>query len=174
MKIPALSAPRVSVGAFSSVGRFWRARNQRERRILALGMVLLLAVLLWLLLIEPALDARARWEKELPVMRNQLAQMRALANEISSLPARSSNAPAAELSRQAVERSLTAKELKAQSLSVTGDGLSASFSDVSFSALTEWLQQWQSSAQLAVTDANVSARDRLGRVDARITLQRVP
>lgn len=158
----------------ASFERFWRSRNQRERRILIAGTALLSIMLIWLLLIDPALDARTRWQKDLPMMRDQLAQMRALSAQVSSLPARSASSPAsaAELSRTAIERSLNDQGLKAQTLNLTAQGLSASFADVPFGALTEWLQQSQSSARLVVTDAAISARERLGRVDARLTLQR--
>lgn len=162
---PALSP---ALGRFS---RFWSSRTDRERRILAAGVALLSLILLWLLLIDPALEARARWQKDLPELRNQLAQMRALSNEINSLPARPASA-AAELSRPAIERSLNDKGLRPQSLTITDEKLTLSFTDVSFAMLTEWLQQWQSGAQLAVTDATVTARERLGRVDARLILQR--
>ena len=154
--------------------QFWRSRNQRERRILIIGLALLMVMLVWLMLIDPALDARTRWQKDLPAMRDQLAQMRALSAEVSSLPVHAaSSAATPALSRQTIERSLNDQGLKAQTLNLTDQGLSASFTDVPFGALPEWLQQSQSSARLVVTDAAISARERLGRVDARLTLQRV-
>lgn len=155
----------------SSFGHFWQARNDRERRILVTGAVLLLLIFSWLLLIDPALEARSRLRQEIPELRNQLSQMRALSVDMSKLPARTATAPVA-LSRAAIERTLNDKGLKAQNLSISEDKVTASFSDVSFAALTEWLQQRQSSSQLAVSDATVSARDRLGRVDARLTMQK--
>jgi type II secretory pathway component PulM len=90
---------------------------------------------------------------------------------MDKLPASAAIAPV-ELSRAAIERSLDDKGLKAQDLNISDDRVTARFTDVSFAALSEWLQQWQSSSQFAVSDATVSARDRLGRVDARLTLQR--
>lgn len=156
-------------------GRFWQARNDRERRILSLGALLLLLMLFWLLLIEPALEARARLRQDLPELRKQLAQMRAISAVIGNLSARETIASAAstEISRAAIERSLNDKGLKAQNLSISDDRLMVNFTDVSFATLAEWLQQSQSSSQLVVSDASVSARERLGHVDARLTLQRV-
>ena len=158
----------------ASFESFWRARNHREQRMLIAGTALLLAMLIWLLLIDPALDARTRWQKDLPVMRDQLAQMRALSAQVSSLPARSATSLASgnEWSRATIERSLNEQGLKPQTFNMTEQGLSTSFADVPFGALTEWLQQSQSSARLVVADAAISARERLGRVDARLTLQR--
>ena len=153
--------------------RFWQARHPRERRILLAGALVLSALVIWLLLVEPALQARSRWHKELPALRDQLAQMRALSADIGSLPA-SDAAAATELSPATIERSLDAQGLKAQSLKLADDQLDVSFTDIPFASLAEWLRQSQSSAQLIVSDATVSARDRPGRVDARLTLQRAP
>ena len=161
-----------NMSAFSAAfGRFWQARNDRERRILVIGAVLLLLIIFWLLLIDPTLEARSRLQQQIPALRHQLAQMRALSAEMDKLPASAAIAPV-ELSRAAIERSLDDKGLKAQDLNISDDRVTARFTDVSFAALSEWLQQWQSSSQFAVSDATVSARDRLGRVDARLTLQR--
>lgn len=156
--------------------RFWSARLPRERRILAAGAVLLILLALWLLLVEPAAEARARWQKTLPDLRSQLAQMQAISSEVANLPApaasNAAGANAGELSRASVERSLKDLGLTAQTLSVNDGSVAASFTDVSFAALAEWLRQTQLSAQVLVTEATVKARDLPGRVDARFALQR--
>lgn len=151
---------------------FWSARQPRERRVLGLGAVLLLPLLVWLLLIEPAIEGRSHWQQALPKLRSQLAQMRAIASEIAALPASPTPAPAAGLSRPSLERSLKDKGLEAQNLTVSDNGMTANFSNVTFAALTEWLQQTQSSDRLVVTEATITARDLPGRVDARLNLQR--
>jgi type II secretory pathway component PulM len=46
------------------------------------------------------------------------------------------------------------------------------FSDVSFTALIGWLQKVQREQQLFVIEATVTARERLDRVDATLSLQR--
>ncbi len=151
----------------------WNARQPRERRILSLGAALLLLLLIWLLLIEPASEGRMRWRQVLPTLRSQLAQMRAIASEITALPARATSvAPLADVSRPSLERSLKDKGLEIQNLAVSDSSVSVSFSNVTFAALTEWLQQVQSSVRLIVTDATITARDLPGRVDARLKLQR--
>jgi hypothetical protein len=47
-----------------------------------------------------------------------------------------------------------------------------SFSDVPFSTLTDFLQKAQREQQLVITEATMSARDRIDRVDAKLSLQR--
>ncbi len=153
--------------------RFWSERAPRERRMLVIGVALLLLLAVWGVLVEPAQAGRERWQQALPQKRAELAQMRAIASEVSSQPAPATPSPAtsAALSRPALERSLQDRGLAAQNLVVSDSGLSASFTDVPFAALAEWLQQTQSSSRLIVTEATLTARDLPGRVDARLSLQ---
>ena len=75
---------------------FWESRQPREQRVLRVGAGSLLLLLIWLLLIEPAIEGRSYWQQALPRWRGQLAQMRAIASEIAALPARPASAPSAE------------------------------------------------------------------------------
>ncbi len=154
---------------------FWSARAPREQRMLGIGLALLSLLLIWLLLIEPAIDGRSRWQQSLPGLRSQLAETRAIGSEIAALPARATPAaPAADVSRASLERSLKDQGLDVQSLTVSDSGVSAALKNVAFAALAEWLQQTQSSARLVVTEASITTRDVPGRVDARLSLQRTP
>ncbi len=163
------------------LGDFWQERSARERRTLAWGGSLLVLVLLWLLGVEPALEGRERWRKDLPQLRADAAQVQALAQQLAStLPQQQATAGSAAASptvdKATLEAGLVAQGLKAQSLSVQDAGgvllVRVNFDDVSFSALTEWLQQQQRALQLSVSEASVTARERLDRVDARLTLRR--
>lgn len=148
----------------------WQQRTLRERRVLTIGAVLLMMILGWWGIIEPAISARKKMQQELPVLRAQSAQIQSLAKEVAELPPA---APAAQpLSQQELTRLLTASGLKAQQITVAGSTVTLNFSDVSFSALTEWLQKVQREQQLFVTDASITARERLDRVDATLSLQR--
>ncbi len=152
--------------------RFWQTRTPRERGILMAGGALLLLLLIWLLLVDPALDGRTRWQKDLPALRADYAQMQALAQQISAAPppATASTPP----DRASIERSLNDAGLKPQSLNVSDALVSARFNDVSFSALTDWLQRAQRESRLVVSEASVSARERVDRVDAQVSLKRLP
>ncbi len=156
---------------------FWVERHPRERRMLAIGAVLLCVVLLWLLAIEPALDARERWQRDLPQLRAEAAQVQSLSQQLAAAPPRPAMG-AQRVDKAALESGLQAQGIKARSLSVqetdAGVLVRASFADVPFSALVEWLQQQQRGAQLGVSEATVTARERLDRVDAQLTLRRQP
>lgn len=151
---------------------FWDARTPRERRILAVGGGLLLLVLCWLLLIDPALQGREQWKKALPALRADYAQMQSLAQQAAAAPPPS--APAAPPDRASIERSLAEHGMKAQSVNAGEEGVRLVLTDVSFAALTDWMQQAQRDAQLVVTEASVTARDRIDRVDANLSLRRLP
>lgn len=151
---------------------FWDARTPRERRILAVGGGLLLLVLCWLLLIDPALQGREEWKKALPALRADYAQMQSLAQQAGAAPPPS--AAAAPPDRASIERSLAEHGMKAQSVNAGEDGVRLVLTDVSFAALTDWMQQAQRDAQLVVTEASVTARDRIDRVDANLSLRRLP
>lgn len=147
----------------------WQSSTLRERRVLLIGAALLMALLSWWL-IDLSISARKKIQQQLPVLRAQSAQMQALAKEISALPA---SAPAAlPLSQQELERWLTDSGLKAQQITVAENIVTLNLSDASFSALTEWLQKMQREQRLFVTEVNVTARERLDRVDVTLSLQR--
>ena len=147
----------------------WQSRTLRERRVLLIGAALLMALLSWWL-IDLSISARKKIQQQLPVLRAQSAQMQALAKEISALPA---SAPAAlPLSQQELERWLTDSGLKAQQITVADNIVTLNLSYASFSALTEWLQKMQREQRLFVTEVNVTARERLDRVDVTLSLQR--
>ena len=159
----------------SSLSLFWSERTPRERRMLGLGAAMLLAILCWLVLLAPALQARAQWQKDLPALRADLAQMQAWSQELRSRPVRAVSSTQT-INKINLERSLADKGMKAQSLNLNQSSrdtqVQLSFTDTSFSALTEWLQQVQGSMQLVVIDASVTAKERIDRVDAKFSLRK--
>ena len=152
--------------------RFWSERTPRERITLIIGSSLLALPLIGWLLINPALDGRSRWQKDLPALRADVAQMKSLAQRASSAPA-SPNA-VKPVDRLSIERSLSDAGLKPQSLNVDDQVIRARFTDVSFAALTDWLQRAQRDLRLVVSEASVNARERIDHVDASLSLRKPP
>jgi general secretion pathway protein M len=105
-------------------------------------------------------------------MQSELAQMRSLLTEMAKLPAHSKESRLA-LSRQTLESSLTEKGLKAEQLEITANQVNARFIDISFASFADLLQQWQITSQLVVDEVTITARDRIDRVDVRVSLKRV-
>ena len=150
---------------------FIAAREVRERRLLLTAAVALGLLLVYLLLLEPAMNGRTRLRQSLPVLHQQVAQMRSLAAEARQLSA-STAVPATPLTRESVQASLARVGLNAQSVAVSGASVKVQLADVSFAAVTGWLQQMQKSAHATVADASIRAREVPGMVDATVVLQR--
>ncbi len=154
----------------NSLASAWGARNQREKLLLAMMAVLITGLLGWLVLINPALHGRAYWQRQLVVMQDNLSHMRYLMTEISKLPVRT-KASLSTVSRQQLESNLNDKGLQADNLEIADNHVKARFIDISFASFTELLHQWQTTSQLIVEDITVTARDRIDRVDAHVTLK---
>jgi len=154
---------------------FWEARNARERSVLTIAGGLLLLLLVWLWLIDPALQGRKQLKKTLPALHAQLAQLQALTKEAAALPAANSADTPSEgtpsLSRSLLESSLARKGIKAQTLEINGELVRMKLSGVSFATLIAWLGEIQAAAQLAVNDATVVALTQSDKVDASLNLR---
>jgi len=155
----------------TALSQVWQVRNQREKQWLTIAAAIVISWLGWVLLVNPALRGRAYWQRELPTMQNELSQMRSLLSDISTEPVRSNESRLA-LSRQILESSLNEKGLRAENLQIADGHVRARFIDISFSAFTELLQQWQIASQLVVEEVTVTARDRIDRVDVSVSLKR--
>lgn len=156
----------------ASLRSFWDARNSRERSVLLIAGALVMLLVIWLWLIDPALQGRAQLKKTLPAMQAQLAQLQALTKQAAALPA-SEATPTnpAPLSRSMLESSLARKGLKPQTLEVNGEFVRLKLSGASFAALIAWLSDMQANAQLAVNEADVVALEQSDRVDASLSLR---
>lgn len=159
-------------GATQAASRFWAERNLREQRILLAGMAAILAALIYLLLVAPAQDGIARYQRSLPELRQQVAQLQALTQEAVMLPQGDGAAPAAvPLSRETLEAALQRRGLKAENTSVAGEIVRLQLPGASFSALTEWLNEARATFQLTVTEANITAQPTPDIVNASLTLR---
>lgn len=165
-----MSVPGVMNRASQSISDLWSARNARERAMLTAAIAVVGLGLVYALLIAPAVSGRAQLSKNLPVLRAQVAQMQALAEEAAKLSGKTSSA-IAPVSKESIEAVLTRKGLKAQSVGVTGDGVRVQLSSVSFSGLLDWLDDMQKTASLSVVDANIVGLAQPDMVNATLTLR---
>jgi len=155
-----------------ATSRYWAERNLREQRMLLAGMAAILAALVYLLLVAPAQTGIARYNRSLPEMRQQVAQLQALAQEAVALPQGDAASTAAvPLTREGLEASLQRRGLKAENVSVSGEIVRLQLSGASFSSLTEWLNETRAAFQLAVTEATVTAQPTPDIVNASLVLR---
>jgi general secretion pathway protein M len=148
----------------------WLARTEQERRFLAVGGAVVLLAVLYLLLVDPALEGRAQLRRQLPQMRQQAAELQALAQEANTL----ARAPATQIppiTREAVDSSLNGRGLKPQSLSMTGEYIKLQLNNVPFAGLAGWLDEQRRANRVLVQDATVTALPVAGQVDASLTLR---
>ena len=164
-------ASLLRLGLFKqSFWEFWAARNARERLMLTTATAVVMLSLIYALLIAPAVTGRAQANKNLPLLRQQVAQMQALAKEAATLAALPV-LPAPALSREFIAASLTRKGLQAQSVMLSGAQIEVQLSSASFAATLAWLDEMQRSARLAVVEANFVALDLPDMVNAKLTLR---
>ena len=148
---------------------FWIARTGQEQKFLTVGGGALALALLYSLLIAPALDGRAKLQKDLPQLRQEAADMAALARQARELASQSPVA-AAPLGRDALNASLAARGLTPQSVSMTGDYVRVQLAGVPFPSLMQWLDALRREHHVTVQEATIGAQAAPGVVDAAITL----
>jgi general secretion pathway protein M len=153
-----------------SAGTFWAARNRRERNMLIAATIVIIVGLIYALLIDPALSGRKDLEKTLPAMRQQTAEVQALAREAGSLNTRAATPPPA-VTKESIDSSLNGKGLKAQNVTVTGELVRVQLNGASFAGVVDWLADMQRSARLSVIDANIEAQAQADTVNANLTLR---
>ncbi|SNS18396.1 type II secretion system protein M (GspM) [Noviherbaspirillum humi] len=151
---------------------FWGERNPRERALLALAAAVAVFGLCYLLLIDPAISGRQNLEKKLPTLRQQAAEVQALAQEAGAVSDKAA-APVPALSRESLESSLTSRGLKPQNVVFNGDLARVQLSAASFAATVDWLDEMRRSARLSVVEATVEAQQEVDIVNATFTLRQV-
>jgi general secretion pathway protein M len=148
----------------------WLARTEQERRFLAAGGAVVLAALLYLLFVDPALEGRAQLRRTLPQLHQQEAELKAMATQAATR-SQTTETQVAPLTREAVTSSLSGRSLTPQSLSVEGEYIKLQLNNVSFANLAAWLDEQRRANRVLVQDAAVTALPAAGQVDASLTLR---
>ena len=154
--------------------QFWAERAPRERSILLVGGALLLAVIAYLIAVEPAWTGIARLERSLPQQRANAAELEALLAEVKGLKARPAVATmSATDARGALEGSLTKAGIKATRIVPLSDGdIQLTFSDVPVSRWAPWLASIERELGARSTAVTVTGRDAApGNVDVELALR---
>lgn len=152
---------------------FWSERNQRERNMLTLAATVILLGLIYILLIDPAVGGRKDLERKLPGLRQQAAEVQALAKEASAGGAKTTLPAPPPMTKESLDAALARKGLKSQNLAVTGEIAKLQLNGASFSGLIDWLADVQRTARISVVDANVEAQAQADVVNASLTLRQL-
>jgi len=149
---------------------FWAMRNARERSMLGAAVAIVALGLVYALLIDPALSGRVQANKNLPLLRQQVATMQALSQEAAALSGKAA-VRVPPMTKQNVEAGLQRKGLSAQNVVLTGEFAKVQMASTSFGGLIDWLDDAQKTARLSVVEASITALPAVGMVDANITLR---
>ena len=162
--------------ATQSIGRFkerlavyWLARTEQERKYLTVGGAVVLATLVFMIFIDPALTGRTELRQKLPELRQQAAELQALALEASQLAARPVPQPV-PMTRESLTAGLAARSLTPASLTMTGEYAKLQLTNVSFANLVMWLDAQRRENRISVQDMTATAQGAAGQVDASLTL----
>jgi len=165
-----IKMPAVLVTLQESVALFWSERDARERSMLGIGMLAVLLLLVYAILFAPALKGRAQLNKDLPTLRQQGAEMQALAKQALQLNGSAAIQPES-VSQESIAASLTARGMKPKNLSVNDGLVRLQLDPVSFSNLLSWIDERQKVSRMTVLDANFIAAPQLDTVNATLTLK---
>ena len=149
---------------------FWAMREARERKLLVIAALVIVGAAYYLLLIAPAVAARQRLAKYLPLLREQVTRMQALSGEAASLSAKARTDVAA-MSKETLSTTLTAHGLKVQSLSVSDEFAQLRLVNVSYAQTLNCLDELQRTAHISVSDAQIIVLAQPDQIDATLTLR---
>jgi general secretion pathway protein M len=149
---------------------FWQVRTEQERKLLRIGGIVVGLALFYGVLVDPALSGRAALQKSLPVLRQQAAEMQAMAREAQALQSQNTIAPT-PMTRDNINSGLAARGLNPQSLNVTGEYAKLQFNGVQYAGIVAWLDAIRIESGISVVDASFTAQDAPGVVNASLTLR---
>ncbi|MFZ4876269.1 type II secretion system protein GspM [Janthinobacterium sp. Mn2066] len=152
---------------------FWSERTAQERKLLTIGGIVAGLALVYAVFFDPAWSGRLALQEKLPQLRQNAAQLQALALEAGEL-ARQTPLQVAPMSRDSLNASLKARGLTPQSLSMTGEYARVQLNDVPFSNVMLWLDSLRREGRVAVQEAKITAQTKAGQVDASLTLHQSP
>jgi general secretion pathway protein M len=150
--------------------KFWRERTAREQGLLLTATATLVLGVIYFALINPALEGRHYWQRVMPQLRADRAQMHSLAKQLGNAPP-PPTAVTPKADRATLERSLADAGIKPASLEVSDELVRLRWADISFNALTNWLVRIQREQACSVAEASVNAKESVDRVDATVALR---
>ena len=146
------SLPPALNDARQQAGRFWQARAPRERQMIVVMAVSVTVLLIWLILIQPALRILREAPLELDRLDQQMQQMQLAASEMQSLRAAS---PVPTEQASTALRAATAQLGSTAKLAIQGDRAVLTFTGIQGDALRGWLGEARSAARARPMEAQL-------------------
>ncbi len=152
----------------------WDTRPPSERRSIIIGASVVLPLLSYFLLWQPAHDAVGKLRERLPQLRMQTEQMRQTAAQIEELRHRPQLAVMdAQAVKTAVEESATRHQLRDALTSIAPqepNGVRITITSISFEAWLIWLRELQTSQHIRADSVAITPLAEPGMVAVRATL----
>jgi general secretion pathway protein M len=151
------TGPTALSGWFEGWARWWSGLQERERRLLGIGALSVVATLLWLVAIQPPLKLLSLAPTRLDAMDAQLLTMRRLAVEARELR----TAPQVSAAESvAALRTASARLEPAARLSIQGDRAVLTLDGLSGEMLRAWLAEARSGARARPVEAQLTRSPR--------------
>lgn len=144
----------------------------RERRIVAAGAVVLIAVVVWMAVVEPLQQRRAQMEQGVATNRALIAWMNQVGGSLGAGPRRVGNGDSLFA---AVDRSARATALAGSLQRVQPEGQTTVrvwLDNAPFDELVRWVGALERDQGIAVSALSVERTQTAGLVNARLTLER--
>lgn len=148
-----MSAPAPMASLRQQASTFWRGRATRERQALVAGLIALVAVLVWLVLVQPAWRTARDAPAQLDQLDRQLQQIQATAAEVKMLRAAP---PVSSPQAAAALKAATDRLGEHARLSMQGDRASLTLTGVASDALRDWLTEARSAARARPIEATLA------------------
>lgn len=155
-----------------SVKQYWSARSAKERTLLFVAGIVVLAAVLYTLLLEPGLTARKRLSATLPKLRAQVDDMRQQQKEIAVLrkkiAAASQRADLKALLQSSIARTSFANSVE-RIETMSGDKVILLAAPVIFDEWLRWVENLQREFGVRLDAGKIAALDRPGLVRIEAT-----
>jgi len=163
----------VSDGLRAALRAWWLALARRERLMLAAGAAIVLAAIVFLALIEPAWTTSTRLARELPQLREEAAELDALAREAKELRRRAGALESADSARRALGEALARGPLAniVQVTALDERRIQASAKGVNAALWFAWVEQAAREYRLRVAALEATRAAKRGEVDAQVTFE---
>ena len=154
---------------------FWQARTQRERMVLGVLGVLVVAMIAYALLWQPAKTHVAQLQREIPELRLEQARMQAMAGELMLARSHGASAvPSGSELEGLLQQSLHDLRLPGLKVERRSDGrFTLEWREAPFSTMADWLDQVRQKWRVTVVEGHVERALRPGNVNARLVLRGV-
>jgi general secretion pathway protein M len=150
----------------------WTALAQRERLIVVGVALLVVAALLYLGAVDPALTARRASAKDLPRLREQAAELQSLIQEVKLLRGRGAASYTPQAAKEALAQSLAQGNLASARIAMLDERrISVTAKAVPVAQWLVWVEQAARESRLRITTAQITATATRGMVDSEMTFE---